>query len=160
MCLPVEVYANQDRVGWYHTGKMDKFLKCRDSHCPPRVYDRSPHRVPAATRINTRVSPPVVLASPPRLVVIPGSPVRLASETDFNVFVHGGHYYSFHDGVWFHATTHRGPWSGIGIKHVPQPVLAVPVKYYKIPPGHAKKMGGGRHGRNGCPPGLAKQGRC
>jgi len=25
------------------------------------------------------------------------------------------------------------------------------VKYYKIPPGYAKK---------GCPPGLAKQGRC
>jgi hypothetical protein len=33
--------------------------------------------------------------------------------------------------------------------------LAVPVAYYKIPPGHAKKMGG-----HGCPPGLAKQGRC
>ncbi|MGH7396469.1 MAG: hypothetical protein ACRELW_02935 [Candidatus Rokuibacteriota bacterium] len=74
--------------------------------------------------------------------------------------MHGGQYYSFHNGVSFHATTHRSPWSGIEMERVPQPLLAVPVTYYKIPPGHAKKMGGGRHGRSGCPPGLAKRGRC
>ena len=32
-------------------------------------------------------------------------------------------------------------WTFIGRQKVPQPVLAVPVTYYKIPPGHAKKMG-------------------
>ncbi len=79
--------------------------------------------------------------------------------------MYGGRYYSFHEGVWFFATTHRGPWAVIAAGQVPQPVIAVPVRYYKIPPGRAKKMRldeppGHAKGPHGCPPGLAKQGRC
>jgi hypothetical protein len=48
----------------------------------------------------------------------------------------------------------------IEIGKVPPPVIAVPVKYYKIPPGQAKKRSGDAEGGKGCPPGLAKQGRC
>jgi hypothetical protein len=101
--------------------------------------------------------PPVVLAAPPRLVLVPGSPVYYAPDLSFNVFAFGGRYYSFHDGGWFVATTYRGPWAVVAVEQVPPPLIAVPVKYYKIPPGHAKKMGAGREH---CPPGLAKQGRC
>jgi hypothetical protein len=119
---------------------------------------RSPPAAWAEVNINVNVGPPpVVLVSPPRLVVVPGSPVSYAPEVNFNVFVLGGRYYTFHEGVWFHAATHRGPWAAIVVEQVPPPVLAVPVKYYKIPPGHAKKMGGGP---GKCPPGLGKQGRC
>jgi hypothetical protein len=99
--------------------------------------------------------PPVVLAEPPRLVVVPGTPVYYAPEARFNVFRFGDRYYSFHDGAWFYANTHRGPWVFVKTVEVPQPVLAVPVKYYKVPPGHAKKVDGIH-----CPPGHAKQGRC
>ncbi len=69
-----------------------------------------------------------------------------------NFFAYGGRYYTFHEGAWFVATTYGSPWETIAPARVPRPVLAVPVAYYKVPPGHAKKMG--------CPPGLAKQGRC
>jgi hypothetical protein len=103
---------------------------------------------------------PVVVAEPPRLVVVPGSPVFYAPGVSINFFAYGGRYYSFHEGGWFVATTYGGPWVTIAAARVPRPVLAVPVKYYKVPPGHAKKMrhdGGPGHG---CPPGLAKQGRC
>ena len=98
-------------------------------------------------------APPVVLVAPPKLVVVPGSPVFYAPGTSINFFAYGGRYYSFHEGAWFVATTHGAPWATIATGRVPQPVRAVPVAYYKVPPGHAKKMGG-------CPPGLAKQGRC
>lgn len=101
------------------------------------------------------VTPPVV-ATPPQLVVVPGSPVSYAPGVEMNLFSYGGRYYSFHHGGWFVAPKHGGPWAAVAPKRVPQPVLAVPVAYYKVPPGHAKKMGPGR----GCPPGLAKQGRC
>jgi hypothetical protein len=119
----------------------------------------SPASSPAGVNINVNVGPPppppVVFAEPPRLVVVPGSPVYYAPEVGYNVFVFRDHYYSFHDGAWFYAPTHRGPWSFVKAERVPRAVKAVPVKYYKIPPGHAKKMAG-EH----CPPGQAKHGRC
>jgi hypothetical protein len=104
--------------------------------------------------------PPVVVAGPPALVIVPGSPVLYAPSVSINLFSYRGRFYSFHEGAWFVATRHGGPWAVIAPARVPQPVLAVPVRYYKVPPGHAKKLG--RHGapRHGCPPGLAKQGRC
>jgi hypothetical protein len=86
--------------------------------------------------------PPIVFAAPPQLVVIPGSPVYYAPGASVNFFFHSGRYYTFHDGAWFFATKHHGPWAFIKPAHVPAPVLGVPVAYYKIPPGHAKKMGG------------------
>jgi hypothetical protein len=105
--------------------------------------------------------PPVVLGAPPKLVVVSGSPVFYAPGISINFFAYGGRYYSFHEGAWFVATTHGGPWATIALGRVPQPVRAVPVAYYKIPPGHAKKMEGrGEAPGRGCPPGLAKQGRC
>ena len=96
--------------------------------------------------------PPVVVMAPPPLVVVPGSPVFYAPGARMNFFAYGGRYYTFHEGAWFVATTYGSPWETIAPARVPRPVLAVPVAYYKIPPGHAKTMG--------CPPGLAKQGRC
>ena len=120
-------------------------------------------------RIGIDITPPppprIVLTAPPQLVVVPGSPVFYAPGVSINFFAYGGRYYSFHDGAWFLATAYGGPWTTISAGRVPQPVLAVPVAYYKIPPGHAKKMhpdgvAGRAAGVSGCPPGLAKQGRC
>ena len=109
--------------------------------------------VPAPpTVVITPPRPPVVVAAPPQLVVVPGSPVFYAPSASMNFFAYGGRYYTFHEGAWFVATTYGSPWVSIAPAKVPRPVLAVPVTYYKVPPGHEKKMG--------CPPGLAKQGRC
>jgi hypothetical protein len=96
--------------------------------------------------------PPVVVVAPPQLAVVPGSPVFYAPGASMNFFAYGGRYYTFHEGAWFVATTYGSPWVAIAPPRVPRPVLTVPVAYYRVPPGHAKKVG--------CPPGLAKQGRC
>lgn len=112
--------------------------------------------VPAPpTVVITPPRPPVIVAAPPQLVVVPGSPVFYAPGANMNFFAYAGRYYSFHDGAWFVATTYGSPWVTIAPAKVPRPVLAVPVTYYKVPPGHAKKKMG-----HHCPPGLAKQGRC
>jgi hypothetical protein len=120
-------------------------------------------------RIGIDITPPppprIVLTAPPPLVVVPGSPVFYAPGVSINFFAYGGRYYSFHEGAWFVATAYGGPWTTISAGRVPQPVLAVPVAYYRIPPGHAKKMHrdgvtGRAAGPSGCPPGLVKQGRC
>ena len=108
--------------------------------------------------INVGVSPPPVVLAPPPLVVVAGTPVQHVPSASFNLFVYGGRYYSFHNGAWFVAAGHRAPWTAIAIASVPRPIRAVPVKHYKVPPGHAKKAEA--HPSAWCPPGQAKKGRC
>jgi hypothetical protein len=84
--------------------------------------------------------PPVVAVAPPRVVVVPGSPVFYAPSGHYNLFVYGGRHYTLHNGAWFYRTSAHRPWTFVGRERVPRPVLAVPVKYYRVPPGHAKKL--------------------
>jgi hypothetical protein len=84
--------------------------------------------------------PPVVTVAPPRVVVVPGSPVFYAPAGHYNLFVYGGRHYTLHNGAWFYRTSHHHPWRFVARERVPRPILAVPVKYYRVPPGHAKKM--------------------
>jgi hypothetical protein len=110
----------------------------------------------AQVSVNINVAPPpVIFPAPPRMVVVPHTPVYYVPDTSYNVFVYDRHYYSFHEGAWFVATSHGGPWVYVPVERVPRPVIAVPVRYYKVPPGHAKRFEGGH-----CPPGQAKKGRC
>ena len=53
--------------------------------------------------------PPVMIAERPRVVVVPGSTVSYAPGVDFNLFVYHQHYYRFHEGAWFIASSHGGP---------------------------------------------------
>lgn len=108
--------------------------------------------------INIAVPPPPLVLAPPPLVVVAGTPVHHVPSASFNLFVYNDRYYSHHNGAWFVAAGPRAPWTAIAIEAVPQPVLGVPVKHYKIPPGHAKKAGA--RGGDWCPPGQAKKGRC
>lgn len=94
-------------------------------------------------------APPVIaLPAPPQLVVVPGTPVYYAPSLSLNFFAYGGRYYTLHDGAWFVATSHTGPWAFVPMDRVPRPVLGVPATYYKVPPGHSKGRGG--------PPGHSK----
>jgi hypothetical protein len=91
--------------------------------------------------IGTPAPPPVVVTAPPPVILVPGTTVYRMPSAEFNVFVHNGRYYSFHNGAWFIATRWGAPWTAVAVERVPRPVLAVPVTYYRIPPGHARKMG-------------------
>lgn len=113
----------------------------------------------AGVNVNVNVGvpvppPPVIVApAPPRVVVVPGSPVYYAPEGNVNLFIYGGRYYTFHEGHWFVGPKHNGPWTFVAVDHVPAPVVAVPVKYYRVSPA---PVPGPPH----CPPGQAKKGRC
>jgi hypothetical protein len=85
--------------------------------------------------------PPIVLTAPPQLVVVPGTPVYYAPNIQANLFFYKGRYYTVANGVWAMAPAYTGPWAVIQIGQVPAPVVAVPIEYYKIPPGQLKKHG-------------------
>ena len=121
--------------------------------------------VNVGVNIGVPAPPPIVLAAPPPVVVVPDSRVYYAPNVSFNLFLYGGRYYSFHEGAWFVASKHSGPFVYIKLDKVPHQVRAVPVTYYKVPPGQAKKAAKASGGQaspasGGCPPGHAKQGRC
>ena len=107
------------------------------------------------------VLPPPVITAQPQLVVVPGTGVYRAPQVEFNVFLFGGKYWSHHNDVWFVAPRPGARWTRVAVATVPHEVRAVPVGYYKVKPKHAKGMKhDGEHQGKGCPPGLAKQGRC
>ena len=85
--------------------------------------------------------PPVVVEAPPPLVVVPQSPVYYAPSLPYNYFYYGGLYYAFHDDHWFYAASYAGPWTFVTVQRVPRPILAVPVRYYKVKPVHWKEHG-------------------
>lgn len=93
----------------------------------------------------------VNIGEPPRLVVVPGTPVYHAPTVNYNYFVYGGSYYLFHNGGWYFSASYNGPWTVVALQRVPQPILVVPVEYYRVPPGHWKK-------KHGPPPWAAAKG--
>jgi len=81
----------------------------------------------------------IQIGSPPPMVVVPGTTVYHAPSIPHNYFRYGGRYYVLHEGVWYYSQGYNGPWMPIAVHQVPQAIIVVPVKYYKIPPGQMKK---------------------
>jgi hypothetical protein len=102
----------------------------------------------AGTTVNVNIGPPppIVVAAPPPLVVVPGVPVvSYVPSVQADVFVYQHQWYYSHDGHWWVGRSYRGPWVLVGPGRLPQPIVAVPVRYYK---GHVKHFEGDQgHGK-------------
>ncbi len=92
---------------------------------------------PAAAQVHVDIG--IHLPAPPQLVVVPGVPaVHYAPAAPSNLFFYGGQYWVFNVGGWYVANGYNGPWILVAPQYVPRPVLFVPVRYYRVPPGHWK----------------------
>ena len=144
--------------------------------------------VPVQAQVHVQIG--FQLPGPPPFVVIPGMPVYYAPQAPANVFFYAHQYWGFADGGWYVGPSWSGPWTVVPPMSVPAPILHVPVRYYPVPPPPWRAWRGDRppqweshYGRewheedhernwrereehwargerNGCPPGLATQGRC
>jgi hypothetical protein len=94
--------------------------------------------VPASAQVHVDIG--IRLPGPPSLTIIPGVPVYYAPQAPANVFFYGHQYWVFNAGGWHVGPTWSGPWVVVAPVHVPAPILRVPVAYYKVPPGHWKKL--------------------
>ncbi len=95
----------------------------------------APAPAPADVNAAVNIAPQTLIASPPRLVAVPGSSVFYAPSEPRTLFAYSGSYYSFQGGTWFRSAGPGRSWSMIATDRVPNPVLAVPTAYFKTPPG-------------------------
>ena len=83
--------------------------------------------------------PPIVVAGPPAMAVIPGTPyVYFAPDVSVDLFFYSGNWYRTHEGHWFRARSYRGPWKYMDHHSISPVLVKLPPDYRKIPPGHQK----------------------
>jgi hypothetical protein len=108
----------------------------------------------AEVSVNVSIGPPppIVLVAPPPLVIVPGVPVvSYVPSTQVDRFFFDKRWYYPYGGHWFVGPTYKGPWTYVAVGKLPRSIVVVPVRYYKVPPGHLKKL------ESGGPPGHAKR---
>ncbi len=97
----------------------------------------------AAVNINIGIGAPlpaVVLAAPPQVVLIPGSPVYYAPDAGINLFFYSGRWYRRHNNGWYRASYYNGPWAYMPPSRVPAAFVRIPGNYYRpMPYGLQKK---------------------
>ena len=97
--------------------------------------------------ININIGPPpITVAAPPAMVMVPQSQVYFVPSVSFDVFFHNGYWWSPRGDQWYRSQAYNGPWGVVDRRYVPQQVIHVPhdyrAKYEKekhIPYGQWKK---------------------
>ncbi len=93
---------------------------------------------PASAQVHVDIG--IHLPTPPALVVVSEvRAVRYAPQVSANLFFYSGQYWAFSSAGWYVSTGYNGPWIVVGPAFVPRPLLLVPVRYYRMPPGHWKQ---------------------
>jgi hypothetical protein len=87
---------------------------------------------PAPARVSVSIG--INLGAAPELVPVPGTPVMYGPAVPANYFSYAGQYYVFVNGVWYVSAGYNGPWVVVAPAYVPRPILAVPLRYYRVRP--------------------------
>lgn len=102
-------------------------------------------RVDVGVNINIG-PPPIVVAEPPEVVLVPRSRVYFVPNLEFDVFFHDGYWWSPRGDRWYRSRDYKGPWRTIERRYIPTSVIRVPrdyrtvyVKEKHIPYGQWKK---------------------
>jgi len=97
------------------------------------------HATPGSADVDVNIGiniPPVVVAAPPAVVVIPGTYAYFVPDVSADIFFYHGYWYRPYQGRWFRAGSYNGPWGYIAPARVPGVLVHLPRDYHHIPPGH------------------------
>ena len=113
----------------------------------------------ARSEINLNINiggPPVVVAEPAEVALIPGIDVYFVPGGNADLFFHAGFWWSPRGDRWYRASVVNGPWVVVERRAVPVQVVRVPkdyrVRYRKVkhvPYGQWKKAHHGKHDDHG-----------
>jgi hypothetical protein len=86
-----------------------------------------------AAMVNVNIGPPpIVVAEPPEMVMVPGSQVYFVPGVEFNVFFYDGFWWSPRGDRWYRSRAYNGPWGIVNRRFVPGPVFRVPRDYRRV----------------------------
>ena len=72
---------------------------------------------PARGQVNVNVHigqpPPVVVYSPPTMILMPEPQMYVAVGVPYDIYFVSGHYYYLHGGNWFWGPGYGGPWTHV-----------------------------------------------
>ncbi|MCL5022434.1 MAG: hypothetical protein M1497_03545 [Nitrospirae bacterium] len=89
-------------------------------------------RSSAGVHVNIGINiplPALVLPAPPSVVVIPGSYVYYAPDTDVDILFYHGYWYRPYEGGWYRARSYNGRWAYLPSSGVPRALMGLPHDY-------------------------------
>ena len=87
---------------------------------------------PARAEVSVNINigpPPIVVAEPPAVVMVPQSRVYFVPDPHVDVFFYGGYWWSPRGEQWYRARAYKGPWGVMERHRVPRSVIYVPRDY-------------------------------
>jgi hypothetical protein len=87
---------------------------------------------PARAEVSININlgpPPIVMSTPPAVVMIPGSQVHFVPDPQIDVFFYDGYWWSPRGQQWYRAREYRGPWGPIEQRRVPPALVYMPRDY-------------------------------
>jgi hypothetical protein len=93
--------------------------------------------LPGFAQVGVHIGPPPQyrIATPPSVVVIPGTYVYMVPDINADIFFYSGDWYRLYEGHWFSARAYNGPWMYVPDPRVPRALVQLPPDYRSIPPG-------------------------
>ena len=84
----------------------------------------------AEVSVNINIGPPpIVVAEPPAVVMVPQTRVYFVPDPHVEVFFYDGYWWSPRGSAWYRARAYNGPWAVVAGWRVPRAVLYVPRDY-------------------------------
>jgi hypothetical protein len=87
---------------------------------------------PAGAQVNVNVRigepPPVVVYSPPAMVLLPEPQMYVAVGVPYDIFFVDGRYYYYHGSHWFWGPGYGGPWTYVAVETLPPGLRKFKVK--------------------------------
>ena len=76
-------------------------------------------RAQVSVNVHIGEPPPVVVYSPPTMVLLPEPQMYVAVGVPYDIFFVGNRYYYLHDGRWFWGPGYNGPWTFVALESLP-----------------------------------------
>jgi hypothetical protein len=78
-----------------------------------------PARAQVSVNVHIGEPPPVVVYSPPTMVMLPEPQMYVAVGVPYDIYFVSGRYYYLHEGHWFWGPGYRGPWTFVTYQSLP-----------------------------------------
>jgi len=88
----------------------------------------TPARAQVSVNVHIGQPPPVVVYSPPTMVMLPEPQMYVAVGVPYDIFFVSGHYYYFHGDHWFWGPGYGGPWTYVAVERLPPGLRRYKVK--------------------------------